>query len=58
MLINCYNVVSVMSGTSLDGIDILFTKFEFDNKWKFKILKFETLPYTKEWEQKLKNLTQ
>ncbi|WP_299115344.1 anhydro-N-acetylmuramic acid kinase [uncultured Winogradskyella sp.] len=58
MLINNYCVVSVMSGTSLDGIDILYSKFSFDGKWNFKIIDFETISYSLEWKQKLKTLTQ
>ncbi|WP_188375262.1 anhydro-N-acetylmuramic acid kinase [Winogradskyella haliclonae] len=58
MLINNYYVVSVMSGTSLDGIDILYSKFSFDGKWNFKIIDFETIPYSEEWKQKLKTLIQ
>lgn len=58
MLTQNYNVVSVMSGTSLDGIDILHANFSFQDEWNFEILKFETIPYSKTWKQKLKTLTQ
>ena len=58
MLIQNYNVVSVMSGTSLDGIDILCSNFSFKEEWKFKIIQFETIPYSLKWKQKLKTLTQ
>lgn len=58
MLTKSYNVVSVMSGTSLDGIDILYAKFTFNITWKFEILKFETILYSEEWIEKLKHLTQ
>ncbi|MFD1063796.1 anhydro-N-acetylmuramic acid kinase [Winogradskyella litorisediminis] len=57
MLTKSYNVVSVMSGTSLDGIDILYAKFSCNSKWKFQILKFETVSYSEKWNKKLKQLT-
>ncbi|MBT8246058.1 MAG: anhydro-N-acetylmuramic acid kinase [Winogradskyella sp.] len=57
MLTNQYFVVSVMSGTSLDGIDILYSKFSFNTKWDFKIIEFETLNYPENWVSKLKQLT-
>lgn len=56
MLTQNYNVVSVMSGTSLDGIDLLFTKFSFSDKFKFEIIKYETVAYSKLLKQKLKAL--
>ncbi|MBQ0909452.1 anhydro-N-acetylmuramic acid kinase [Flavobacterium sp. F-328] len=49
-----YFVVGVMSGTSLDGVDlahIVFTKVE--NEWSFEILKAETVPYSVYWLNKL-----
>ena len=36
-----YNVVAVMSGTSLDGIDIIYVTFSRSRNWNFKIQKFE-----------------
>ena len=42
MLTKSYNVVSVMSGTSLDGIDLLYANYSYQNKWKFEILNAET----------------
>ncbi len=47
-----------MSGTSLDGIDVLYSKYVYTNRWKFEILKFETISYSEEWKQILKTLTQ
>ena len=58
MLTKSYNVVSVMSGTSLDGIDILCANFCFNTKWSFKILNFETIPYSENWIETLRKLTQ
>jgi len=50
-----YNVIGVMSGTSLDGVDlahILFT--DKDYKWSFSIGEAKTIPYSKEWVERLK----
>jgi len=51
-----YNVIGVMSGTSLDGIDLVFVKFLFDKVWKFEIISTETVVYDQTWQNKLKNL--
>ena len=48
-----YYVVGVMSGTSLDGIDLCYIKFEFQKNWKFKIIESETITYSLEWKTKL-----
>lgn len=51
-----YNVVGVMSGTSLDGIDLAHVHFTIENgKWEFKILEHETVPYQVKWVNKLKS---
>ena len=45
-----------MSGTSLDGLDICYAKFtQTDSAWNFEILNCETLPYSSDWEQSLRN---
>ena len=51
-----YNVIGVMSGTSLDGIDLAYISFTFDSKWSFKIKFSDTISYTEEWLSILKNL--
>lgn len=44
-----------MSGSSLDGMDIVFTELqEKAGKWNYEILESACIPYEKEWEQKLK----
>ncbi len=43
-----------MSGTSLDGIDLTYVKLEFSGNWHYRILAAETVPYSVEWQQKLK----
>lgn len=57
MIENQYNVIGVMSGTSLDGIDLAYVNFKFDGRWSFNIKLAETVPYTAEWKAKLQGLT-
>lgn len=48
--------IGLMSGTSLDGLDICLAEFEkLDNIWSFKILEAETISYNENWENKLQN---
>ncbi|WP_294825061.1 anhydro-N-acetylmuramic acid kinase [uncultured Flavobacterium sp.] len=50
-----YNVIGVMSGTSLDGVDLAHISFSIQSgKWSFKIHEATTMPYTLEWQQRLK----
>ncbi|RLJ59794.1 anhydro-N-acetylmuramic acid kinase [Lacinutrix venerupis] len=56
MIKNSYRVIGVMSGTSLDGIDLALINFNFNKNWSFNILKTETINYTQEWYKKLKLL--
>ena len=50
-----YNVIGVMSGTSLDGIDLAHIHFTIiNNKWSFEILESETISYDEIWLNKLK----
>ena len=50
-----YNVVGVMSGTSLDGVDMAHIYFTVKNgKWHFRILESTTVPYTEDWVNRLK----
>jgi anhydro-N-acetylmuramic acid kinase len=52
-----YKTIGVMSGTSLDGLDIAYCLFILDGgKWTFQISKAETIPYPDDWKQRLINL--
>ncbi|EAZ96403.1 hypothetical protein FBBAL38_03250 [Flavobacteria bacterium BAL38] len=50
-----YNVIGVMSGTSLDGVDLAYIKFNNSDRWTFEIYQSETVSYSEEWLTKLKN---
>lgn len=44
-----------MSGTSLDGVDLAHIHFTVNHqKWSYKILESETVPYTEDWLNKLR----
>ncbi len=50
-----YNVIGVMSGTSLDGVDLAHIHFKIeDSRWEFEILKCETIKYGINWLNRLK----
>lgn len=50
-----YNVIGVMSGTSLDGVDLAHIQFSVkDNKWDFNCIESETTPYDPAWINTLK----
>lgn len=59
MLKQFYNVIGVMSGTSLDGVDLAHIHFTKDDTgWTFEILEAETVGYASQWFNKLKNAVQ
>ncbi len=49
MLKTKYKVIGVMSGTSLDGVDLIYTTFNFDTIWKFSIHHSKTVAYNNYW---------
>jgi anhydro-N-acetylmuramic acid kinase len=51
-----YRVIGLMSGSSLDGLDIAFVELqEAAGKWTFEFLKTVCVPYDETWTEKLKN---
>jgi len=54
---NNYRAIGLMSGTSMDGLDIIAVHFEKTNgKWQFQIEASDCIPYPSFWTTTLKNL--
>ncbi|MBT3424704.1 MAG: anhydro-N-acetylmuramic acid kinase [Bacteroidetes bacterium] len=52
--VNTYTVLGIMSGTSLDGLDLALCSFQKeDESWSFKIIKAQTYEYDSVWREKL-----
>lgn len=47
-------MIGLMSGTSLDGIDIVNVSFKKDSEWSYEIIHSECHEYSKEWLLNLK----
>lgn len=56
MIKSQYKVIGVMSGTSLDGIDLVYVEFGKTTNWNFEILKAQTYEYEVIWIEKLRAL--
>lgn len=51
---NDKNILGIMSGTSLDGLDLTICSFwESGQKWIYRIHASETIPYTEDWIRRL-----
>lgn len=49
-----YHAIGLMSGTSLDGLDLCYVRFNFPS-YQFEIIYAETVNYSDEWISRLKN---
>src|SRR6478735_6603055 len=50
-----YRAIGIMSGSSLDGLDIAFIKFhESKGQWEYEIKAADCQPYSGEWVNKLR----
>ena len=51
-----FRAIGLMSGTSLDGLDLCFAKFlKENNSWTYQILKADTIAYPQHWDEKLRD---
>lgn len=49
-----FKVIGLMSGSSLDGVDIAYVNFSHDNKtWFFQIIEAGNVPYSEYWKEQL-----
>ena len=47
-----FKVIGLMSGSSLDGVDIAYVNFSHDNRrWFFQIVEAGSIPYSEEWKK-------
>lgn len=54
-----YRAIGLMSGSSMDGLDIAFAEFlETSGKWEFEIKAVTCYPYEEKWITKLKDATE
>lgn len=48
-------VLGVMSGTSLDGVDLALVRFRKEETWSYQTFATSTQPYSKKWRDQLSN---
>ena len=53
-----FKIIGLMSGTSLDGLDIVYVNFIQDKNWKYEIINSKTYKYEKKWISFLKNISE
>jgi anhydro-N-acetylmuramic acid kinase len=49
-----FRAIGVMSGTSLDGLDICLAQFNYQKKWEYSIIDAQTVNYTSSFRDSLK----
>ena len=46
-----FKIIGLMSGTSLDGLDIVYVNFNHDKFWKYEIINSKTYKYEKKMDK-------
>lgn len=56
---NLYHIIGLMSGSSLDGVDLAYCTFEknIDGTWNYNIISSTNISFTQKWHLRLSNLT-
>jgi len=49
-----YRALGLMSGTSLDGLDLACVEFSKGKSWKFSVIDATTIPYPDHWQESLR----
>ena len=50
-----WHVIGLMSGTSLDGVDLVYAKFTLNQGYAFEILEKKSIVYSELWKNRLQN---
>ena len=50
-----YLMLGVMSGTSLDGVDLAYVRFTKTQNWEYELLACETVAYDEDWVARLRD---
>lgn len=59
MMKNNYKAIGLMSGSSLDGLDIAYCSFTLNEQtFDWQLLKGETVAFSEQWQSRLKYLSQ
>ena len=53
-----YTSIGSMSGTSLDGLDMVACRFTFDKKWSYEVLKANNISYSHKWVNRLSDISE
>lgn len=51
-----HNVIGLMSGTSLDGVDLAYVSFNRNKSWQYQLGVCQTIPYDERWQKELNKL--
>lgn len=55
--VNEYHIIGIMSGSSLDGLDVSLTKFNHTTHWQFEIIQAVTIPIPDHLKTQLRSST-